>query len=310
MPLECQKKVGNRQLGEAVSLEVPLARTWLSPRNDFALGETANVETLLLIQLEGTARIQSLPDIAAGADLVAISPSGSTAALYSQASGTVQWLTGLPQTPVSSGKVEVSNLSSDLPRMAVSDDGIVLLGVSANGTGAVHVVSRSGSTQQIWVGREVAALSFLGRSQDALIADRQANSAWLIYDVTGAAVVRHLAGEGQGLSGPMAIEASEDGRRAFIVNSGSQTISVIDVESSQTQQVAAGRNVAGLHRLRGDSVFRLTDPSEAPLLLLDASTPDARVLFVPFDSSLTDSRGLLTLRQRGQSRTLRLRTRQ
>jgi len=43
----------------------------------------------------------------------------------------------------------------------------------------------------------------------------------------------------------------------------------------------AGGEVAGLDRLDGDNLFRLTEPSNKPMWVLEASAKETRVVFVP-----------------------------
>lgn len=71
---------------------------------------------------------------ASGADVVAFSPTGYTAAIYAKASGSVQVLTGLPALPKVARTVAVAGV---LTRLAVSDSAAQLVGATEDG----HVVS-------------------------------------------------------------------------------------------------------------------------------------------------------------------------
>jgi DNA-binding beta-propeller fold protein YncE len=156
---------------------------------------------------------------------------------------------------------------------------------------------------------QAAAVSFLSKSHDALLADRQANEALLLRDVTGAAVRVPLAGGAQGISGPVAIEASEDNKRVFVADSGGSGVSILELQTGTVKHFSTAGSVSGLHRLRGDSVFRLTDFSGNPLLLLDAGAAESRIVFVPSSQRSAQNDGGLVLPDRGSPRPLRVRDR-
>ena len=166
--------------------------------------------------------------------------------------------------------------------MAVSDDaGAALFFVSESEAGAVYSINAGGELKWVSAAEEVLAISFLTHLQDALIADGRANTVLLIRDAAGAADKSVLVAEPDGILKPVAVQMSDDQRRVFVANSGSATVSVLDLNGGPTTQIPCSRVPSGLYRLAGSSVFRLTEFSEAPLLLLDGGADEPRIFFVP-----------------------------
>jgi hypothetical protein len=121
----------------------------------------------------------------------------------------------------------------------------------------------------------------LSNTRDALITDRRNHEVLLMRDVTGMAEKLTLAGERDGIWGPVAVGVSDDNKRILVANSELSTISMLHLDNGVIKQVSCGTAPSGLHRLGGPSVFRLTDFSEQPLLLLDGGAEEPRTLFVP-----------------------------
>jgi hypothetical protein len=146
---------------------------------------------------------------------------------------------------------------------------------------SVYVVTQWTKPGQVSVVGQASAISFLGHTRDALIADRRNHEILLLRDVTGKVQRLTLARESDGILGPVAVQISDDNQQILIANSESSTISVLQLDTGLIRHVPCGTAPSGLHRLGGSSVFRLTDFSEEPLLLLDAGTGEPRPLFVP-----------------------------
>lgn len=298
---------GAATLGEVLVLGRAISRAWVSPRQDFALVESKDNGALVVVSFDrGSILIRPLRGISLLADQISLSPTGVVAAIFQRDGRNVQIVTGLPNTPWASSLVNVPALPGGLTAMAVSDDAeAVLLGVSDGRSGAVVLLTRAGQSHVINLVGHATAISFLRNSHDALIADRRNNAILLMRDVTGAAATTSLAGEREGITHPVAVEASDDNRMVFVANAGSRTLLTLDLDSGKVARLGCNCNPTGLYRLRGNSVFRLTDLSDTPLQLLDGGALEPRILFVPALKSGIGSLRIPVLPERDPSRPLR-----
>jgi hypothetical protein len=274
---------GASSLGDVVPLQMKVARAWISPRQNYALAESSDQTQLLIINLEsGPLGVSAIAGSRSGADKIAISPSGTAALLYFEKQRRVQLLVGLPQSATFGAEVDLSALPHVLTSLAVSDDGgAIILGIAEESSGAVYLAKPGGELRKISLVGEATALSFLTHGLDVLLADRVNNSVWVLKDVLGTAVGVQLAGENDGISEPIAVASSRDSQRIFVANAGSQSLATLDLATGRWGFARAGRSVTGLYSLKGESVFRLTDLSDQPLLVLDGGNAEARVVFVP-----------------------------
>jgi hypothetical protein len=194
----------------------------------------------------------------------------------------MQLVRGLPRAYSVVAEVDLSNLAGAVGPMAVSDDaGAALFFLSEGESGDVYSITAGGELKWISAADEVSAISFLTGLHDALIADRRANTVLFIRDAAGAADRSVLAAEQDGILNPVAAQVSDDHRRVFVANSGSATVSVLDLTVGSMTQIQCSRVPSGLHRMTGSSVFRLTEFSGAPLLLLDGGAEEPRIFFIP-----------------------------
>jgi hypothetical protein len=115
------------------------------------------------------------------------------------------------------------------------------------------------------------------RNGDAIVTDRRANEVFAIWDPAGGAVRKLLADNTNDVSDPTAVAISS-GNRIYIANAGS--VLVLDSNGRALKTLRCNCTISGLNTLR-DSVFRLTDGIERTIYLLDASSAEERILFVP-----------------------------
>jgi len=144
-----------------------------------------------------------------------------------------------------------------------------------------------------------------GWGEDTIVADRQANEVLLTSDVLGAIKKTVLVGQSEGLLGPIAVESSEDNQRVFIADSGSNSIYSLELAGGTVTHFSSRRPLAGLFRLRGKSIFRVTELTGQPILLFDGGA-ELRAFFVPVEQAKFASGGESVLPVRGQSRPIRV----
>jgi DNA-binding beta-propeller fold protein YncE len=241
-------------------------------------GEHNQVVVLSLTQTPLTAVV--VPGADRGPDELVLSAGGQAAVLYyKKERNLIQVLSGLPASPKVSAELYLSAGQSP-SALAVSDDGKTVLAgagskvVLVTGTGEVPVFSELGSVAAIT--SPVAGTAF--------IADGGHNQIYRVRGLGGNMETDVVAGSKQGISSPVAVAVSHDGSRAFVANSKSETISIIELEGQvSVTKIACGCTPTGLSLLSGGDVFRLTEPSSRPMWVMDASAREARVLFVPPD---------------------------
>ena len=301
--------LGASTLGEVLPLRRKLSHAQVSAQQEYALVVTVDTQEAQLLPLNLRSEDYLLRPIAgtkSGISRIALSPTGSSAALFYSERRSVQVITGLPTAPLADEEIDISSVPGSLTAMAISDDtSAILLGVSDQTLGAVYSLRRGGEVQWITSVDDVSAISFMSRTHDALIADRQANEVLLISDVLGAIKKTVLVGQSEGLLGPIAVESSEDNQRVFIADSGSNSIYSLELASGTVTHFSSRRPLAGLFRLRGKSIFRVTELTGQPILLFDGGA-ELRAFFVPVEQAKFASGGESVLPVRGQSRPIRV----
>jgi hypothetical protein len=200
-----------------------------------------------------------------------VSPSGSAGALYFAGSGEAQIFTGLPDAP---RLLRTIALDSQPSALALSDDGATVLTVMRSGRGAETVESyRSADPPQVvYRARHIAALAFAPGGANALVADGSAVT-W-ISPAFGAQAI----GNGS-LGDVVAVAASTDGARVFIATRSGRVV-IHDVASGAETSLSCACEPSTLAPQRGTAVFRLNEPGNGPLWLLDADSAEPRILFV------------------------------
>ena len=256
-------------------------RAWVSPRQNYVLADVeGSPEMLLLDPQRGAQSMKALSTIPPGADQVAVSPTGTAIAFYFRNDHRLQVASGLPDSPEVRPAVDLAFLDGGISTLAVSDDGLAVLVASADsGMGAVYLIY-SEQIRIIAPVREVRAMTFLNNSMNAVIADVATNQVRLLSDVTGAANTQVLAEESNGISHPLALQISADNRRVFVLNSGAQAVTTVDLATGVLTHLPTNGSASRLLRLSGD-VFQLTDDFRQPMLLLDGDIEEPRIVFTP-----------------------------
>jgi hypothetical protein len=268
---------GAATVGPALALAAPLDRVRAAQRGGYALGLDRTGGAVVEVTAFGT---RKLAGVAPAPDEIVFSPSGTRAALYYSAEGTVQVVAGFPSAPARGALLDFSTLPGALAALAVSDDGLVLAACFTGAdSAAIYAASKMRPAAPVFTARSVSALAFVGASRDALVADSAANLVYRLRDSSAAIV----AGAGEGISRPVALASTEDGRRAVVANSGGAPLVVLDLEGGTSRTLACACHTALAEPLAGNAVFRLTATGASQLWLLDAERTEPRLFFVPQD---------------------------
>jgi hypothetical protein len=208
------------------------------------------------------------------------SPAGTAAALYDSGAGRVQILTGLPDAAAVQNDVDISALAGPVATLAVDDAGTSLfLAAGAAETVSLYRIAMDGTSQFLASFRSVAALRLSANGREALLADSAAGAVYVIRELRGAGHMEMIASGRDGLGAPIAVESDSAGRIFVADQAGNLTI--LDRSRGSVVSLSCGCAPAGLFRLAGTATFRLTEPSDAPMWVLDASGADARIVAIP-----------------------------
>jgi hypothetical protein len=270
---------GASTLGDPMGTGVALDQAAVSFNGDYALAVSDTRALVLIRQLSGASSIKPLGADAQPVDSIQLSPLGRAALLFRRDAATLQVVTGLPDAPVFGPLLELSPLGGAATAMAVNDSGVVAVAIGKdpsriwifNEAGQFHLVSRIG---------HVSAITFV-RGSDAIVADDIDHKVYMLPSVNALSFTLVLAGESAGIKGPVALIASKDQTRVYVLNSGSSDIVAINLSDESTTRYTCPCTPTALARLGGTAVFRLTEPSDGPMWLFDGDLPEPRIVFVP-----------------------------
>jgi hypothetical protein len=114
-----------------------------------------------------------------------------------------------------------------------------------------------------------------------IVTDEASQSVVLIRDVAQTAARFSLVSPEDGIGSFSSATASDDGRRVFLADAKSGNIAIVDLETREHILASCGCEASSLHRLKGNSVFALNEASDEPIMVLDASSREARILVIP-----------------------------
>ena len=269
---------GAASLGDAVNAGFLLASATISPQQGYALAVKADDSSVVLVRATGASA--AIPGARPAPALVVFSPAGTAAALYDSGAGRVQILTGLPDSAAVQSDIDISALAGPVAALAVDDAGSSLfLAAGAAETVSLYRIAADGSSQFLASFRSVAALSLSSTGRDALLADSTAGAVYLIRDLRGAGRIEMIASGSDGLGAPVAV-ASDSAGRIFVADQAGN-VTILDRSHGSVLSLACGCVPTGLFRLSGSATFRLTEPSTAPMWVLDASGANPRVVAIP-----------------------------
>jgi WD40 repeat protein len=231
---------------------------------------------LLALRLDGEPSSMAIAGIPARPSRSAASTLGTAAAFYYSDTQQVRIVKGLPHEPQYAGGLQ---LDRPLTQLSVSDDGTLLVYAvrEAEGETLHGWTISSGSPRFLTSAASVSGIAITS-SGDAIVADRGTNEVFAIWDVRGGAVPKLLANDTDGVSDPTGVGLS--GNRLYVANAGSFTLMVFESSGRVLKTLPCNCAASGVYLLR-ESVFRLTDGIAQTIFLLDASSADERILFVP-----------------------------
>jgi len=275
---------GAATLGRPVMSNLGFESVVFSQTGGYALALLARGRGVALLRdLSSSGQATELP-VAPGAARVAISPSGDSAVLYYQETQTVQVLAGLPDAPSIAWNMQAPCLAEGLAALAVSDEAGAVLVAAAGDQTPVWLLAPDVGCRILFHVSSSPSFTFLTRSFDAWIADGGASSVALLRNVKSGAQVTQIVGAAEGISHPVAVAVSADNRRVLVANADPAGVVSLSLAGEERAALPCDCALTGLERLAGGTTFRLSDPGEGPLWLLDAGDSPPRMVFVPSSS--------------------------
>ena len=273
---------GASRLGQPLDISVEFRSVLISPAQDYAITTRAADGRAIVVELASHELVvRPVAGADFRADLIAISPVGSIAAIYDDLSETVHVLGGLPGAPGVISVLDASGLPGSVSDIAVSDDGGVAIVRSIDGDRiALWTLDSSGIPRQIPADRP-RAVAFVPDRHDALVSDDATGSVLLVTDVNRTATRVHLVSAPDGVDGFSSMAVDPDGTRVFLAERESGTVAVVDLNTRIPIWLSCACRPTGLDPLKGPSIFRLNAASAEPIMLLDASLVLPRFRIVP-----------------------------
>ena len=243
-----------------------------------AIAATTDAVELWTLSLD-TARITRSPiaGLAGNPTRVSVSLQGNAAAFYYSGSNQIQVVTGLPKEPRFSGAFQTN---ATVTQMSVHDDGtLVVYSVTAADEESLYAWTADlGSPRFVATASSVSGIA-ITKSGDAVVADRGANKVFAVWSAGSGAVRGLLADENDGVSDPVGVAVSS-AKRIYIANARSGSVIVLDSSGHYLKSYSCNCSVKGLTPIR-ESVFRLTERIDQTTFLLDATSLEERIVFVP-----------------------------
>ena len=279
---------GATALAGRLQFETDIRGAVISPGQDYAIALRSDDGSVVVVSLRADPpTLSPVSGTHPSPGMVAISPTGSAAAVYDPETQIVQVIGHLPQAPELIHEFHVSDIPGRATEMALSDDGSIAVvkfagGNTAGGT-ELWVVDSSSSWR---VGSEgPATAAFFPNSHDAVVADEATQSVFLMMNVDQGATRIPLLSAADGLDAFSSVSVSGDGREVFIADNGSGTVAIVNMETRRPTLASCQCHPTGFYRLRRNSIFQLTEPSEDPVTVLDTSSGEPRIFIIPPESS-------------------------
>jgi hypothetical protein len=270
---------GASALGGPLAVPAGVSSVYLAPRQNYALLAPTAGESIGLMTFAGADEGAVIPVCAAISqpDIVAFSPTGAAAALYSKAEERLQVITGLPDSPQLARVIAQSDLPDEVRFLAVADDGVTLLEGTVHS--AVYLLPQAGSPRFLHSAKDLEGMAFAPRTDDVVVFDREADTVFELQEVNAAGSYLPLADGLTGLGGIVFLETSS--ASAVIASTSSNDLRVINLQSLQVQSIHLPGTPKMLQPLRTSGDYLLFYRSGLPAWILDSNGREAVVSLVP-----------------------------
>jgi hypothetical protein len=282
--------LGASLLGDPLQLGSGIRNALISPKQDYALAIREGSGELVRIGLTaGSVSIDAISGARIAADVIAISPGGTAAAAYQYGDRILQTFAQLTDAPRVVFEMDTSDIPGRLQGLAISDDGrLALLNLVTGDDASLWVLSATGARFLVTTGQPSAVIFLLGR-HDAVIGDDRAQEVFMVMGLDDTMARVPVASNVEGFDAISGVAASDDGQRVVITTKNSGNVTLVDRQTGVRSVLPCDCQSTGLQRLKGAAAFRLSDPSTGPIVLLDASSAEPRVVVMPATPVVTSA---------------------
>jgi hypothetical protein len=282
---------GASAFGNPLNFGMDIGSATISPKLDYAIGKDIRDGQMIVLHLTGELGVTPiagtrLAGTHLGSDVIGISPSGSAAAIYHHDARIIEVVGHLPSAPEVIQQFDISQIPGSgtdmtVTNVTVADDGsIALVKVVDHESAGLWVITLSAVPWRVWADQPSAA-AFFPNSHNAIVGDDATQTVFVLMDIARTASSVPLISGSDGIQSLSGISFSDDSRRVFLTDPISGAIAIVDMETRRFMLVSCRCEPTGLYPLKGSSTFRLTEPTGEPLMMLDASRNDPRILMIP-----------------------------
>lgn len=269
---------GASGIGAPLSLDFLVAQATVAPNQEFAIVRDGEGRSLVIDLSASPPSAVELTGALVEADGALISPSSRHAALYSAASGQIQFLSDLSGTPTAGETLALEKGVGEWTAFSISDMGVVLVAAAQADSGSLYTLSLESGSRRIGAVRRAGDLAFFAGSNDAVIADTAANEIILIRDVLARRQTSVIASADDEIANPFSVKVTADGRYVAVAMPGG--VATVPVFGGVPVSTPCACTPTSLVPLAGGNVFQLTADVRNPLQIVEVGA-ESRVLFIP-----------------------------
>jgi len=271
---------GAASLGDPIAIDGDLQVAAIAPHQDYVIAWRGDAREFTIVRNPLTSPVASQMDGLAGASSVVVSPSGS-AALVLFATQSVQVVTGLPDAPALAWQADLTSFGTMPSAFTVSDDGAaVLVGFSGSDRTSIYLITPDAGPRVVASAAQLGGMAFAAHKRDALYTDSGSSQAFIVHDLTGAAVSSVLADSSSGATGFAGIASSEDGSAYFVAVTNPNGVLLIDALGGLRGVTPCDCVPTSLALINRSPIYRITSASDGLFWILDGGT-QARIVAVP-----------------------------
>lgn len=270
---------GASSLSQPLAMPSGVTNLHFAPGQNYALGSGAAGASLGVVTFSTASPgpVVEIPGAISQPDLIAFSPNGASAAIYSASMGQIQVLNGLPTSPRVAFQMGSTDLAAGVRLLAIADDGVTLIeGTAGN---AVYRLGEGTAPQLLATVGDLEGIAFVPRSENALVFDRSAGELSMLQAVNSMSSSHLLVDKLSGLGGEINLQVASG--TALITSSTANRLWQIDLQSLNVQSVQLPASATALAPLRTSGRYLVSWQSGQPAWILDTTGPTAAVFFVP-----------------------------
>jgi len=274
-----QGVLGNATIGDSVVAGFEMMQTLQLDERHF-LGTMRDETSLVVIGAATLPFTKSVVTGAPSAPSVAVrSTKGSAAVLYYASEQKIRIVTQLTSAPTLAESIDVLPGLGEITRMAVSDDGqLVIYAVSQPDSDVLYSWTSTSGHRLVTILQRISGIAMREKG-DIVVTDSKQNAVYYITDPTRSASTVLLADDRNGVSNPTGV-ATVGGDRIYVTNAASRTVLVLTLSGQVLRVLTCNCEPSGLYPF-SDSVYRLSERVDQTIYLLKVGATDDRIVFVP-----------------------------